>query len=100
MHSEDAFIIAACIFIGGKNIFGIIILYLKKAFVFSFCGAFILDLLRIPEKTQKKLKIIKANQYMVNESDFLICYVKNSWGGAAKTLEYAKQKKKNIYNLA
>jgi len=37
---------------------------------------------------------------MVNESDFLICYVKNSWGGAAKTLEYAKQKKKNIYNLA
>jgi len=54
----------------------------------------------IPEKTPKKLKIIKVNQYMVNESDFLICYVKNSWGGAAKTLEYAKQKKKNIYNLA
>ena len=54
----------------------------------------------IPEKTPKKLKIIKANQYMVNESDFLICYVRNSWGGAAKTLEFAKQKKKNIYNLA
>ena len=54
----------------------------------------------IPEKTPKKLKIIKANQYMVNESGYLICYVKNSWGGAAKTLEYAKQKKKKIYNLA
>ncbi len=53
----------------------------------------------IPEKTPKKLKIIKANQYMVGESDYLICYVKNSWGGATKTLEYAKQKKKNIYNL-
>ncbi len=54
----------------------------------------------IPEKTPKKLKIIKANQYMVNKSEFLICYVKNSRGGAAKTLEYAKQKKKKIYNLA
>ena len=54
----------------------------------------------IPEKTPKKLKIIKANQYMVNESEYLICYVKNSWGGAAKTLDYAKQKKKKIYNLA
>ena len=54
----------------------------------------------ISEKTPKKLKIIKANQYMVGESEHLICYVKNSWGGAAKTLEYAKRKKKNIYNLA
>ena len=53
----------------------------------------------VPEKTPNKLKIIKANQYMVNESEYLICYVKNSWGGAAKTLEYAKRKKKNIYNL-
>ncbi len=54
----------------------------------------------IPEKTPRNLKIIKANQYMVNESEFLICYVKNSWGGAVKTLEYSKRKKKIIYNLA
>lgn len=53
----------------------------------------------IPEKTPKKLKIIKANQYMVDESEYLICYVKNSWGGAVKTLDYAMQKKKKIYNL-
>ena len=53
----------------------------------------------VPEKTPNKLKIIKANQYMVNESEYLICYVKNSWGGAAKTLEYAKRKKKNIRKL-
>lgn len=54
----------------------------------------------IPEKTPKKLKIIKANQYMVDESEYLICYVKNSWGGVVKTLDYAMQKKKKIYNLA
>ena len=53
----------------------------------------------IPKTTPTKLRIIKANQYMVNESDYLICYVKNTWGGAAKTLEYASRKKKTIYNL-
>ena len=53
----------------------------------------------IPEKTPTKLSIIKANQYMVNESDYLICYVKNSWGGATKTLEYAKKRNIEIFNL-
>ena len=49
----------------------------------------------IPEKTPKKLQIIKGNQYMVKNSQVLVCYVKHSWGGAAKTLEFA-QKRKNI----
>ncbi|MBO4898141.1 MAG: DUF1273 domain-containing protein [Clostridia bacterium] len=54
----------------------------------------------IPEKTPKKLYILKANEYMVNNSDFLICYVKLSFGGAVKTLEYAKRKRIKIYNIA
>lgn len=45
------------------------------------------------EKTPEKVKIIKANQYMVENSRFLVCYVKRSFGGAAKTLEYAEKKK-------
>jgi hypothetical protein len=32
---------------------------------------------------------------MVKNSQVLVCYVKHSWGGAAKTLEFA-QKRKNI----
>ena len=38
---------------------------------------------------------------MVNNSDFIICYVQYSWGGASKTLEYVQKKKHiKIFNLA
>lgn len=47
----------------------------------------------MPKKTPQKVKIIRANQYMVENSGFLVCYVNHSFGGAAKTLEYAKKKK-------
>ena len=46
----------------------------------------------IPEKTPKKFQILKCNEHMVNNSDFLVCYVEYSWGGAAKTVAYAKRK--------
>ena len=38
--------------------------------------------------------------YEGDEADLVIAYVTYSWGGAAKTLEYAKRKKKTIINLA
>lgn len=47
----------------------------------------------IPEKTPKRFQILKCNEYMVDSSDFLICYVEYSWGGAAKTVAYARRKK-------
>lgn len=55
----------------------------------------------LPERTPKKFQILKCNEYMVDNSNFIVCYVQYSWGGAAKTLEYA-QKRKNIkiINLA
>ena len=43
----------------------------------------------IPESTPRNLKIIKTNEFMVDESDFLICYINYGWGGAVKTMEYA-----------
>lgn len=53
------------------------------------------------ERTPKKFWILKCNEYMVNSSDFIICYVQHSWGGASKTLEYAQKKKHiKIFNLA
>ena len=55
----------------------------------EFDGLLIAD---ISEKTPAKYRIIKCNEYMVNESDFMICYVRCSWGGAAKTLDYARGK--------
>lgn len=54
----------------------------------------------IKEKTPKNLKILKCNEYMVNKSDFLICYIQYTYGGSYKTLMYAEKKKLCIYNLA
>ena len=52
------------------------------------------------ESVPRKFAILKRNEWMVEEADLVIAYVKYSWGGAAKTLEYAKRKKKRIINLA
>ena len=55
----------------------------------------------IPENTPKRFYITKCNEYMVDTSEFLICYVKNNYGGARQTLNYAKRKGHiKIFNLA
>ena len=51
------------------------------------------------EKIPPKFAIIKRNEWMVDKSDFLIAYVEHNWGGAYRTLEYAKRKKKNVRML-
>ena len=53
----------------------------------------------IPENTPRNLKIIKANQFMVDNSDYLVCYVNTSWGGAVKTMEYGLKKNVRVMNL-
>ena len=52
------------------------------------------------ENVPRKFAILKRNEWMVEEADLVIAYVMYSWGGAAKTLEYTKRKKKTIINLA
>ena len=52
------------------------------------------------ESVPRKFAILKRNEWMVEEADLVIAYVMYSWGGAAKTLEHAKRKKKTIINLA
>ena len=52
------------------------------------------------ENVPRRFCISKRNEWMVNEADFVIAFVKYSWGGAAKTLEYAKRKKVELFNLA
>ncbi len=53
----------------------------------------------IPSRTPKHLGIIKCNEFMVNNSEYIICYVSRTIGGAAKTLNYAKRKKLKIINV-
>lgn len=54
----------------------------------------------IPVNTPGNLKIIKANEFIVDRCDFLICYVSHGWGGAAKTLERAEKNRLDIINIA
>ena len=52
------------------------------------------------ENVPRRFCISKRNEWMISEADFVIAFVKYSWGGAAKTLEYAKRKKVKFFNLA
>ena len=45
------------------------------------------------EGVPPRFAIIHRNEWMVDNSDLLIACVKYSWGGAAKTLKYAKKRK-------
>lgn len=70
----------------------------KKLYYENYDHILIAD---IPTSTPARYKIIKANQYMVDNSAYLVCYVRHSWGGAARTLEYAQRKNHiKIFNLA
>lgn len=52
------------------------------------------------ENVPKKFAITKRNEWMVDNSDVLIAYIEYTTGGALKTFEYAKRKKKPYVNLA
>ena len=51
------------------------------------------------EKTPLKFAISKRNEWMIDQSDFVIAYVEHSFGGAYQTLSYALRKKKRVINL-
>ena len=60
---------------------------------FKFAKEYYDDVIFPPlENTPYRLAIIKRNEWMINSANLVISYVKHSWGGAAKTLEYAKKK--------
>ncbi|MDO4565554.1 MAG: hypothetical protein Q4C04_08070 [Clostridia bacterium] len=51
------------------------------------------------ETAPRRFAITYRNRWMVGQSDFLIAYVRRSFGGAAQTLNYAKNRL-TIINLA
>lgn len=51
------------------------------------------------ENVPPKFAIIRRNEWMVDNSDLLIACVKFSWGGAARTLEYATRRNLTIINI-
>lgn len=59
------------------------------------------DLIIYPEIENKppKFAILYRNRWMIEQSDFVVCGIDHAWGGAYKTYQYAKQKKKSILNI-
>ena len=52
------------------------------------------------ESVPFKFAISKRNEWMVDQSDFIIAYVGHSYGGAYQSLNYARRRGKQIVNLA
>lgn len=48
------------------------------------------------KSTPYRYRIVRANEYMINCADVVIAYVRSPTGGAARTLAYAKRKKRRI----
>lgn len=48
------------------------------------------------EKVLRRYAILRRNEWMVNHSDVVVSGVTHSWGGAVKTLECARRKKKVV----
>lgn len=51
------------------------------------------------ERVPKRFSIAWRNQWMVQQSQVVICYVTHGWGGAAKAVEYAKKQGKELVFL-
>jgi uncharacterized phage-like protein YoqJ len=51
------------------------------------------------ERVPQKFAIIKRNEWMVEQADYLFAYVATHYGGAYRTLFYAHKRKKSYTNL-
>lgn len=76
--------------------------YLKQEYLKNINEQNLYDSIVYPpiENVPFRLAIIKRNEWMVEKASLIIAYVEHSYGGAYKTLEFAKRKNKRIINLA
>ena len=52
------------------------------------------------ENFPPRFAIDRRNEYMLNKSDYIICYVTHYLGGSGKFVEMAVKKNKTVINLA
>ncbi len=52
------------------------------------------------ENVPLRFAILRRNQWMVEQADFVIAFITHTFGGAYKTYSYAKKKKKTVYNIS
>ena len=58
------------------------------------------DIAHAASKAHPKAAIQTRNREMVDRADLVICFVEKNFGGAYKTIEYAKKQNKTIINIA
>lgn len=51
------------------------------------------------EDKPPRFAITYRNRWMVEQADYVICGINHDWGGAYKTYQHAKRKKKHIFNV-
>lgn len=51
-------------------------------------------------KAPPQISILRRNDYIAKNTDYIVCYVKRNSGGAYKAVEKARKRKKKIINLA
>ncbi len=51
------------------------------------------------ENTPPKYAIIKQNEWMIERSDYVVVYVKHTFGGASKFKDLAEKKEKRIVDI-
>lgn len=52
------------------------------------------------ETVPHKLAIVKCNEWIVNQSDVVICFAEYNFGGAFRFMTYAEKCGKTVFNLA
>ena len=52
------------------------------------------------ESVPYKFAIIKRNEWMIDQAETVIAYVNRGYGGAARSVKYARRKYKRIVNIA
>ena len=63
------------------------------------CGLYDSSIYPPIENVPIKYAILKRNEWMVTNAELVIVYVKHSYGGAYKSLQVAKRRKKKIINI-
>lgn len=56
-----------------------------------------------PENTENvppRFAVNFRNKWMINKADYVVGYVRQSFGGAYAFLEFSRKKKKTVLNLA
>lgn len=51
------------------------------------------------ESVHPRYAIVRRNQWLIHNSEFVVCYVRHAWGGAYRNMVCAMRRQKYVVNL-